>query len=111
VIKKLKKANLLLLAIFCFIGFASSIWAQDIPADPAKTYESTPITNSETLIDSLTKKSDSQLVENALLENLTSSSQIVGGSALINQTSANQTAGYLNEGNITLTNIFIQDVR
>lgn len=96
------------LSLVCLLLLTASIFAQDIPDGLPGTYESTPLSNPGITIDSILPNKESQFSFNQTsnVENLTNSAQIVGGSNLVTQAQANQIAGYLNQGNITLTNIF-----
>ncbi len=95
-----------ILSLISLLLVTENILAQYPPIEIPDGYQSTPLSNPENLVDSFLTKSELSLNDNPNTENLTNSAQIVGGSTLINQAQADQIAGYLNEGNITLTNIF-----
>jgi VCBS repeat-containing protein len=104
--KTKRKLNLFILALLCLLTSTANILAQYPPIDIPDGYQSTPLSDEETLVDSFLMKGESALTNSPNTENLTSSAQIVGGSNLIDQAQANQIAGYLNGGSVTLTRIF-----
>src|SRR5215204_5102028 len=93
---------LYILSIIGLFAMTTSILSQETPV----VFEGTPLSKQETLIDSFLQQSEFLIEQNPQSENLVNSSLIIGGSNLLTQAQADQIAGYLNEGQITLTKIF-----
>jgi VCBS repeat-containing protein len=101
----MKKSQLLIISLLCLL-MTTSISAQYEPIKTPDGYQSTPLSEEENLINSFVKGTEFSFAKTADTQSLTSAAQIIGGSVLINQAQANQIAGYLGEGNISLTKIF-----
>ena len=101
----MKKKSAYYLFVLCMIGLltmTTSVFSQETPVE----FETTPLTKQKTLIDSFLQTSEAPFEQSPQSENLVNASIIVGGSNLLSSAQANQIAGYLREGEISLTKIF-----